>query len=79
MGQLLWNTSEEQLKGLVSSYSCTIIKEYNVEMSAAEHSKCVSIFESDKEEMNEHPLALENGNADKKYLVANVLHTSWIT
>lgn len=36
-----------------------------MEMSAAEHSKCVSIFENDKEEMNEHPLALENGNADK--------------
>ena len=32
--------------------------------SAAEHSKCVSIFENDKEEMNEHPLAFENGNAD---------------
>lgn len=36
-----------------------------MEMSAAEHNKCVSIFENDKEEMNEHPLALENGNADK--------------
>lgn len=47
-------------------------------MSAAEHSKGVSIFESDEEEMNEHPLALENGNADRKYLVANVLHTSWM-
>lgn len=33
-------------------------------MSAAEHSKRVSIFESDKKEMNEHPLALKNGNAD---------------
>lgn len=30
-----------------------------MEMSAAEHSKCVSIFENDEEEMNEHPLALE--------------------
>lgn len=47
-------------------------------MSAAEHSKGVSIFESDEEEMNEHPLALENGNGDRKYLVANVLHTSWM-
>lgn len=50
-------------------------------MSAAEHSKCVSIFEYNEEEMNEHPLALENGNADtgvrKKCLVADILHTSW--
>lgn len=35
-----------------------------MEMSAAEHNKCVSIFEKDEEEINEHPLALENGNAD---------------
>lgn len=35
-----------------------------MDVSAAEHSKCVSIFENDLEEMNEHPLALENGNAD---------------
>lgn len=52
-----------------------------MEMSAAEHSKRVSVFESDEEEINEHPLALENGNADtgrqkKKCLVASILHTS---
>lgn len=35
-----------------------------MEMSAAEHSNCVSIFENEKEEVNEHPLALENENAD---------------
>lgn len=51
-----------------------------MEMSAAEHSKCVSIFENVKEEVNEHPLALENENADivfrKTCLAANIRHTS---
>lgn len=45
-----------------------------IEMSAAEHSKCVSVIENDQEVMNEHPLALENGNADKNVL----LQTSWM-
>lgn len=49
-----------ELKGLVSSYSCTIFKVYIVEMSAAGHIKHVSIFGTDRtvKEMNEHPLAL---------------------
>lgn len=52
-------------------------------MSAAEHSKCVSIFENDKEEVNEHPLALENENADivirKKHVLLQLfcVHPGW--
>lgn len=49
-----------------------------MEMSAAEHSRCVSIFENDKEEMYEHPLALENGNADKNVLLqVFCIHPGW--
>lgn len=54
-----------------------------MEMSAAEHIKCVSRFENGKEEMNEHPLALENGNADTVVRKQNVLlqifciHPGW--
>lgn len=54
-----------------------------MDMSAAEHSKCVSILENDKEEMNEHPLALENGNADTVVRKQDVLlrifptHPGW--
>lgn len=49
-----------------------------MDMSAAEHSKCVSLFENDKEEMDEHPLALENGNVDKNVLLqVFCTHPGW--
>lgn len=51
---------------------------------------CLCCLKKDDEEMNEHPLALENGNVDaglvvkkkkkkkQKSLVANSPHLSWM-
>jgi len=54
---------------------------YIMEICASEHSKCVSIFENEKKEMDEHPLALENGNADTGHLCckysAYILYCVW--
>lgn len=54
-----------------------------MEMRAAGHSKRVSDFENDKEEMNAHPLALDNGNSDTGVIKENVflqivcIHPGW--